>query len=204
MKELNIKVLLLLTTKGLIQLLKIAVCFAIPVLIAAYFYALETAICDALFTPDMSLNDESVAGLILLLPTVIPIVAAIVAVAGGIVYVIVKLASSLIQTVLSSLLSKVENALNYECVFDSILDSKIVKCVVVVIAEATAVFLLYMFFAKYDFNMNTFCYAIGGSAAFGDLIDLNEQFKMISFYLTMVVMMGTAFYYIKKNYITTY
>ena len=200
MKQLEIKTLILLMVKGLIQLLQIIASYVIPVLIAIYFYALVTGICDLMFRPDFSINYEALAGLIFPFPIVLPIVVTIILVIGGAVYFLIKLIVSSIQTVLSILLLNIEKSLGN----DSILDSQMTKYVIVFIAEAIGAFLLYSFFAKYDFNMNTFCYAIGGSAAFGDLIDLNEQFKMISFYLTMVVMMGTAFYYIKKNYITTY
>ena len=202
MKNIEIKTGLLLMAKGLIQLLKIIISFALPLLIAVYFYALFTAICDGLLTPDLSLSLESISGLIMLLVTpVFPIVFGIIVIVFGVVYKIVKSISSILQAGLSNLLLCVESSLDDKCVFDTILDSKKLKYAITLGAEILAAFLLYIFFAKYDFNMNAFCYAIGGSSTFGDLIDINEQFKMLSFYATMLVMIGASLYYVTKNYV---
>lgn len=202
MENIESKKYLLLFAKGAIQFLKILTSFMIPLLIAAYFYALVTALCDMVFIPDMSLDTTNLGVLVLSLFTVIPeIVAAIIGVVALGIYFVVKLVSKGIQSVLDMMLSGVERKLKDECIYESILDSKKVKYAVVCIAEVIAFVLLYSFFAKYDFNMNYFCYAIGGSSTFGTLIDLNEQFKMISFYLTALVLLGVSLMHIERNYI---
>mgnify|MGYP000100989188 CR=1 FL=1 len=58
-------------------------------------------------------------------------------------------------------------------------------------------------FAMYDFKMNAFCFAIGESAAFESLIELNEQFKMFCFYSTKFVMVIASLCCIMKNYVNS-
>lgn len=200
MKNLEIKAGLLLMIKGMIQFLKIIVSFANPLLIAVYFYSLVTVIFDWLLTPELTINYQEIGALLLLSPIVL-IVFGVIFFVGRVVYKIVEIVTSLLQTGLSCLLLRIEVALSNECVFDTILDSKKLKYALMFVVELLAVWMLYRFFAKYDFNMNTFCFAIGGSATFGSLIELNEQFKMFCFYSTAIVMVIASLCCIKKNYV---
>lgn len=202
MKNLEIKAGLLLMIKGVIQLLKIIVSFANPLLIAVYFYSLVTVIFDWLLTPELTINYQEIGALLILSPIVL-IVFGVIIFIGRVVYKIVEIVSTLLQTGLSYLLLRIEVALSHESVFDTILDSKKLKYILMFVVELIAIWMLYHFFAKYDFNMNTFCFAIGGSATFGSLIELNEQFKMFCFYSTTIVMVIASLFFIKKNYVNS-